>query len=406
MAFLMVNAGQLWADLPIWLEKTTPRDQKIIAIRNATPEEIDTYNPDGFTGLMVATSVGDKQLALLYLQHGASVFRYSKNKLQMTPLHIAVSHSQNDGARDLIPIFIAQGAFIDAPDIEGAQPIHYLVRIEDRTRRTQVLYTLVDYMANLNAQNFKGDTLLHYIVAAERDDAWMRPVLHSFPNRLNLSIKNKENRTPLEYAEFLVIDDEPNTVLSALRAPLKRIGGGFFGYKDTDAQGRTALMFAVYRGNLALAKKYIDQGATVNDRSRRSETALHYALMPKNPIPFLKLLLDNDANPNVVEQVTGYTPLHLVSLIDQPNVRKNAAKLLLEKGANLAAVDRNGNSLVKLAALRNDIDLIQFIFKLLPSIGQSDGKSPVELAQSYKQDIVTTPNGVTLYDTIINNLSS
>ena len=406
IAVLMVNISTICADLPIWLEETTPRDQRIEAIQNSTPAEIDIYDPNGFTGLMVATSQGDKQLALLYLQHGASVFRHSKNKLQITPLHIAVSHSQLDGARDLIPIFIGQGAFINAPDIEGGQPIHHLVDIEDRTRRTQVLYTLVDYMANLNAQNSKGDTLLHYVVAAERDDAWIRPVLQSFPNRLNLSIRDKDNRTPQEYAEFLTIDDEPNTALAALRAPLNRIGGGFFGYKDKDAQGRTALMFAVYRGDLRLAKEYITKGATVNDRSTRNETALHYALMPRNPIPFLKLLLDKDASPNVVEQVTGYTPLHLVSLIDQPSIRRNAAKMLLEKGADLSARDRNGNTLIKLAALRNDIELIQFIFNLMPKLEQSDGKSPIELADSYKQDIITTPNGAKLYDAIISNLSS
>jgi ankyrin repeat protein len=139
-----------------------------------------------------------------------------------------------------------------------------------------------------------------------------------------------------------------------------------------DASGKTALHFAVERGNTALIAFFIEKGADVNEKDREGAGPLHYAaaighleasglLIVKGAhvtafdkggaqpiheaamsgnIEVARILIEHGSNPNSVDKVLRWTPLYYAEYYD----RREMVDFLLSKGATLSVNDTFGRA--------------------------------------------------------------
>jgi uncharacterized protein len=102
------------------------------------------------------------------------------------------------------------------------------------------------------------------------------------------------------------------------------------------ADGSTALMLAIDRGEVSAATRLVRAGANVNAANEYGATALWAAAASGN-VPLVTLLLEAHANPNAA-LLSGETPL--MAAIDHGNA--DAAALLLAHGADVNARESKG----------------------------------------------------------------
>ncbi len=127
-----------------------------------------------------------------------------------------------------------------------------------------------------------------------------------------------------------------------------------------DAIGRRALHFAARRGHSAVAKLLLERGARVSPQSPgtgpRRWTPLHLAAFHGH-LDIVKILCDAGAD---LDNEWGECPL-ICALRSEENIGKveRVVELLCERGANVSATKRDGQSALDLAKLKGgDIEKI------------------------------------------------
>ena len=137
-----------------------------------------------------------------------------------------------------------------------------------------------------------------------------------------------------------------------------------------------ALLFAVFHRRTKTAAMLIEQGANINYRFADTETALHYAAS-KNDEATLKLLLDHNANIDVVADIRPYhaqhlhpcqshqewTVLHFAASLGHRGI----VQLLLQRGAQIGRADSCGYTALHLAVAANACDVVKLLLKAYPN---------------------------------------
>ncbi|EPS41710.1 hypothetical protein H072_4397 [Dactylellina haptotyla CBS 200.50] len=104
-----------------------------------------------------------------------------------------------------------------------------------------------------------------------------------------------------------------------------------------------ALILAVQRAKLTIAKKLLDHGARTDGKDASGKTPIDWAVEIRDEL-MIRLLLDHGANVNTVD--TDGRSLLLRTLMIRS---EGLAKLLLERGADPNIIDRLGNSPLRFA---------------------------------------------------------
>lgn len=134
----------------------TAQRQKLI---EQDPALVNSYSPDGFTPLGLATFFGQAEAVDALLAAGAEVNAAYRETMKLTPLSSAMAVGRNDIARTLI----AHGADVNAKAANDLRPLHTAAARGNLESAT----LLLDHGADINATSSDGKTAVAY--AEERN---------------------------------------------------------------------------------------------------------------------------------------------------------------------------------------------------------------------------------------------
>ncbi|WP_299779426.1 ankyrin repeat domain-containing protein [uncultured Formosa sp.] len=153
-----------------------------------------------------------------------------------------------------------------------------------------------------------------------------------------------------------LLESAQNGNLDAIKAA---INNGF----DPNTRGlenRTVLMFSSFNGHTELVKTLLDNGATIDLKDTTNRTALMYACTG----PFattVKVLLEAGAQVNLKDNHEQWTPIMFAAGEGQIEVMQ----LLLDAGADVNALDIDGESSYDFAISNNHEEAAKFLKPLM-----------------------------------------
>ncbi|CAH1997856.1 unnamed protein product [Acanthoscelides obtectus] len=198
------------------------------------------------------------------------------------------------------------------------------------------------YDFSVDSQDENGNTLLHYAAATGNLETANKLItLGAYTN-----ILNNKGQTPLHVA-----------CLHAQLPIAELLVKNGANINVTDFSKETPVFKAVRGGNKNLTKFILSKGAIVNRYNKINEGLLHLAVM-HDDIELVKLLLDNEEDPNELTNAEGTTPLHLATeLNDAPMV-----SLLIDNKAYLNMEDMDGYTPLHVAAgTRDSLEILKIL---------------------------------------------
>jgi serine/threonine-protein phosphatase 6 regulatory ankyrin repeat subunit B len=237
----------------------------------------------------------------------------------------------------------------------------------------------------INAKNEFGFTALHFASNGENLE-----IVEMLVNAgASIDIKNAQEFTPLHFA---VLSDRNNIVRFFITQNPESINtAGFY--------GRTALHFASDWGNLEMVKMLVEAGAKIDIQDNEGNTPLHKVIIQDNTNFEVVQMLVKAGAPIDIQNNNGSTPLYVAAgkddnnsiiefLIAQPQINpetlnaknrdgatalhiaKNLemVKMLVEAGATSDIPNNEGNTRLHLAALFNEVEIVEFLIAVPPQV--------------------------------------
>ncbi|MDR1420416.1 MAG: ankyrin repeat domain-containing protein, partial [Treponema sp.] len=389
-------------------------DAKLVGLILDRRAMVNVRNKEGDTGLHIAVRQNEEETGSLLLSRGADIF--APNAREESPLYLAF-HSPGAArkwmitpltleARDglgnsvlhyaaqwkldaYIPYLVQEGALTEAANATGETPLFTAAKYNGAS----TVRVLLAAGAFLHARDSLGNSALHTAVR------WNAPpVLESLLDAgIDINAHNLAGETPLHDAVRLGIAD--------LETALIRRGADL---EARDNSGNTPFMAAVLGGITSQVERLANHGADPVARNARGDTPLHAAVAIERS-DLVTLLLDCGA-PIHARNSGGKTPF-LMALSLSPRmvstlltkdriyapdddgsspltiaVREKApaaiVKTIIDQGARLNPVDREGRTPLRLASEGKTWDLAKLIADAGadPFISANDGKTPAETA--------------------------
>jgi ankyrin repeat protein len=143
---------------------------------------------------------------------------------------------------------------------------------------------------------------------------------------------------------------------------------------DFDAKddiGRTPLSYAAQGGKTEIVAWLLKKGADVNTVSQDGKTPLLWAVSTGN-LKTVEALLEKGANPNIaVADGSKNTPLHYAVMHPSPEI----AKLLLNHGAAIDAVNSKGQQAIHYSILNSTTDCLSLLIKDKANVNAQDSET-------------------------------
>jgi uncharacterized protein len=430
------KAGEFMGDTPL-VEAVSSQHTAIVTLLLERGADVNLPGlKEKKTALHQAAGVGNEGLVQLLLKHGAQV--EVQDKYQRTPLHEAAFRSL-----PCTRILLDRGAQVNARDRSGLTPLMCAVV----SRKADIARLLLERGANLDMTTKRGETaLILAIVPAMFGAGFCGNGYYTLPpdimvvralleKRPALDVRNKQGYTALrlalemgheeigallETASASKVGTKEARMLNAIQKAdvptVERLLAEGADPNACDQEGDPALVLAVKKSKPPLVQALVAKGANVNVRDsflrrtplmmavdrpqsfqlllthgadlslkdKEGKAAAVYALGRYGSVEVLRFLLDKGMS--VEARYKGLTCLMWAA----KQINLEAVKLLLERGANIHATDRLGNTALHHAVMWEGVstyrDKVRPILETLVEKGANlqarnkEGEKPFQLA--------------------------
>ncbi len=285
------------------------------------------YNHN-ITPLMKACSLHDKMPEILELiKNGADVNEMDKNG--RTALIYAAKYNTNP---DVVKVLIDNGADVNIVDeYRHFTPLMYA---STHNPNPEIINILVQNGADINAVNLNKSTSLMFVNYDENPDVF----LALLENGIDVTARNKQNKDIFEYSLEMYNNQELLEVLSKYDTRKN---------KTLDKNILLQTMFSS-NPNIETIQRLIEQGADVNASDEYGFTPLMQAV-GDNHYDVAKLLLENGAK---VRAVNTLKDTAISILVNSKDFDVKMLDLLVENGASLKLKTSLRNNLL-MCAIKN-----------------------------------------------------
>lgn len=304
--------------------------------------KVDAQDSHGYTALTFAASAGQQNPKIydLLIKNGADL-KKDLNHDGANALLIAIS---NDKDFALTNYFVSKGLDINSKDAAGNTAFNYVARSGNIELMNKLIQKGVKY--NDNAM----------IMAAQGGRGTSNSI-EVFKYLEGLKIKPTAIGTNGENALHYIA-----------RKPKQEEIINYFLSKGVDVNladkdGNTAFMTAAgFNRDLATLELLSKNVKNINQVNAKGVSALALAVR-SNSADVVKFLLDKGANINIVDKNGDNLSAYLLQAFNPRGMEdfEGKFKLLTEKGFDLKATQPNGNSLYHLAVAKNDLALLKRI---------------------------------------------
>ena len=333
---------------------------------------IDACNEEGDRALHRATRIGRINLVRILIEYKANPDLLNNNNYtaldlskqynqvniinligeyqrfySLSPLNYNYLYAALKGNLTEVKNSLKNGAILDTLTRDLANGLHLALEGE----HFSIAEYLVKRKINTSAQDFKGNTPLHYSAIIGN---------HTFSKTLikqsNLNILNNNNHTSTD----LALQNNHSEVLNMLIKYQR-----FYSLSPWD----TSFLYAVKIGNFSEVKNSLEHGADPYSITPELETALHIAAISGN-VKIVEYLIDYyhlDVNALDVNQAT---PIHYATMNNNDNARKVIIKLL-QAGANINLNCNDGYSFLYKISHRGYHEIVNIALKNVTNINEA-----------------------------------
>ncbi|RDD41723.1 Transient receptor potential cation channel subfamily A member 1 [Trichoplax sp. H2] len=331
---------------------------------NITGKIINHPDNESYYPIHFAALYNNKAMIDILLKFGASIVK--KNVNGRLPSHFAAEHKDTAVLEDLLQCAKVKGLndYIIISNNEGGTALHIAADVGSIIAAEICL----KYGAEIEAQTYELLTPLH--IAAKNGNYEFAEFLISRGAKVNS--KDDAGRTCLHYAAL------SNSI--SITELIIRKGADI---EDRDTGGHTPLHLAVKKGCTQVIKKLFELGADITTTDSDGRHCVHY-IAEQTDISTIQAVLENGGK-ELVEcpDNEGLVPLRMVAT--EGNLP--ALYFLVQNGASMGTLDKEGNTLLHIAAKANHRDTIKQILKHTNAkdinTRNTSGQKPIHIAAIY-----------------------
>ena len=312
--------------------------------------DVNATNKKNVTALMIACKKGNKEAINALLNAGADP--NITDDMGATCIHHAVAEGCS---KDVLETIVDHGANVNARNKKKVTAL----MLACKKRNKDVVKVLLDAGADPNIADGMGATCIHHAVA----ESCTKDVLETIVNHgADVNATCKEKVTALMLACEKESKDAINVLLDARADP-----------NMADHTGATCIHRAVFKGcSKDVLETIVDHGADVNATNKKKVTALMIACEKGNN-DAINVLLNAGADPNIAD-VNGDTCLYNAVIGD---CSITVIQTIINSGGNVNATNRYYHTPLILACFVGNIDAVN-VFLCAgadPNIVDTDGKT-------------------------------